>query len=200
MSQTCDGFRGFVSAGPSTYDPDGEHYAQVPLSIFGALTFCEQKVFKAYLWAWDGKTQTNATYKDMMPEADLGRRRFAEGKRRLRERGIIDSIRQGGRCVVTYLKRLVSRETNPKDQPRPRPEKAKPLAEQGRKTEADITAQRLIYNFEAYGWRLERDGDKVKLVKTRDDATDPPPEVRRQAIAYKSAILKLIDAQRPQRE
>lgn len=194
MTQTCEGFRGFVSAGPSTYDPDGEHYAQVPLSMFGEMTFCEQKVFKAYLWAWDGKTQTNATHKDMMPEAELGRRRFAEGKRRLRARGIIESIRQGGRCIVTYLKRLVSRDDKSK------PAKPKPAREPGRKSESEVIAGRIIYQYEACGWRFEPDGNGIRRVKARDDATDPPDQVRRQAAAYQSAIIKVVHARHHQRE
>jgi hypothetical protein len=86
-------FPAFFSAGESVYSPDGELYAQLPLSILGELTFCEQKVLKALWLAWNGKTQTNARYKDLQPDAGLGRRRIAEGKRRLKARGIIDTLR-----------------------------------------------------------------------------------------------------------
>jgi hypothetical protein len=94
---------------------------------------------------------------------------------------------------------LLGREFSPKAEPKAKPEKPKAKPEK-QPTQTEISAQRILYQYESYGWHFEPDGAGIRRKKLRDDAIDPPDEIPKFAQAHHSAIVRLIHLRHHQRE
>ncbi len=208
MTQATADFPRYFSGGGDIYTDDGELYAQLPESARD-LSRCELLVLIGYAHVLDGNVQTDARVEDLKPHVGLSRRRISEGKRRLAKRGgWFKFIRQGGRSIATYLKRIRGRR-RPKPDRKPKVERKgkaqQPNAspDQNRNGPPSDSAGRILGNLEAQGWRLELTGEDdppFRPVKTQPDASPLSRELWGAAIAYKSAIVELLAARRPARE